>query len=134
MAAPVIQLRIALTIDDHEAAVAFYRDGLGMNTAAIWTGEQGKAVMLDGGVATLELFDERQADSVDAIEVGQRVSGPVRLALEVTDIDAAIEQALAHGGELVHAPVVTPWGDRNARLRAPDGMQITLFQATADEG
>jgi hypothetical protein len=23
--------------------------------------------------------------------------------------------------------VITPWGDRNARLQAPDGMQLTLF-------
>jgi hypothetical protein len=23
--------------------------------------------------------------------------------------------------------VTTPWGDRNARVRAPDGMQLTLF-------
>jgi hypothetical protein len=24
--------------------------------------------------------------------------------------------------------VITPWGDRNVRLSAPDGLQITLFQ------
>ena len=24
-------------------------------------------------------------------------------------------------------PVTTPWGDRNARVRTPDGMQLTLF-------
>jgi len=23
--------------------------------------------------------------------------------------------------------VTTPWSDRNARVRAPDGMQLTLF-------
>jgi hypothetical protein len=23
--------------------------------------------------------------------------------------------------------LVTPWGDRNARVRAPDGMHLTLF-------
>jgi hypothetical protein len=23
--------------------------------------------------------------------------------------------------------VATPWGDRNARVAAPDGMQLTLF-------
>ncbi|HYO88505.1 MAG TPA: VOC family protein [Candidatus Limnocylindrales bacterium] len=129
MTSHVVQLRVALTVDDHEVAVAFYRDGLGMDTAAIWTGEQGKAVMLEGGAATLELFDERQASSVDAIEAGERVSGPVRLAFTVGDLDAALQRALAYGGVLVHAPVVTPWGDRNARVQAPDGLQITLFQA-----
>jgi methylmalonyl-CoA/ethylmalonyl-CoA epimerase len=127
MAFQVLQLRVALTVADHEAAVTFYRDGLGLSEEAIWT-SLGQAVMLGAGSATLELFDEAQAAAVDAIETGQRVSGPLRLAVEVTDLDAAIESALAHGGALVHAPVVTPWGDRNARLQAPDGLQITLFQ------
>jgi hypothetical protein len=27
----------------------------------------------------------------------------------------------------VAPPVTTPWGDRNARVQAPDGMQLTLF-------
>jgi len=25
-------------------------------------------------------------------------------------------------------PIVTPWGDLNARVQDPDGLQITLFQ------
>ncbi|HEV8275627.1 MAG TPA: hypothetical protein VGQ26_08005 [Streptosporangiaceae bacterium] len=27
----------------------------------------------------------------------------------------------------VAPPVLTPWGDRNARVQVPDGMQLTLF-------
>jgi hypothetical protein len=27
------------------------------------------------------------------------------------------------------APVDTPWGDKNQRFRAKDGMQLTLFQS-----
>jgi hypothetical protein len=27
----------------------------------------------------------------------------------------------------VAPPVLTPWGDRNARVQAPEGMQLTLF-------
>ena len=33
----------------------------------------------------------------------------------------------AAGAVLVAPPVLTPWGDRNARVEAPDGMQLTLF-------
>ena len=40
-----------------------------------------------------------------------------------------MERLLAKGATLVHPPVLTPWGDYNARLQDPDGMQITLFQA-----
>jgi uncharacterized glyoxalase superfamily protein PhnB len=35
---------------------------------------------------------------------------------------------LAHGATIVHAMVVTPWGDKSARFQDPDGMQITLYQ------
>jgi uncharacterized glyoxalase superfamily protein PhnB len=87
-------------------------------------------MLLDMGHATLELFDEAQAETIDRIEAGRRVSGPVRLALQVPDLDAALERLLAHGATLVHPPVTTPWGDRNARLQDPDGMQITLFQSS----
>jgi uncharacterized glyoxalase superfamily protein PhnB len=31
------------------------------------------------------------------------------------------------GAAQVAPPVTTPWGDRNARVQAPDGMQLTLF-------
>ena len=85
--------------------------------------------MLDLGHAALELFDERQAQVIDQLEAGQRISGPIRFALQVPDLQAALERLLAHGATLVHPPVTTPWGDRNARLQDPDGMQITLFQA-----
>lgn len=133
MAPLVAQMRVALTVREFEAAVAFYRDGLGMSEEAIWT-SHGQAVMLGAGMATLELFDERQAASVDTIEVGERVSGPVRLAFEVSDLDEALARALAYGALLVHEPVVTPWGDRNARLQSPDGLQITLFQPSGEAG
>lgn len=129
--APILQLRVALTTADHERLLRFYSDALGVAPEAIWTNAQGKAVLLPLGRGTLELFDEQQADTVDGIEVGRRVSGPVRLALQVPDLDAALARLAAHGATLVHAPVVTPWGDRNARVQDPDGMQITLFEEKA---
>jgi methylmalonyl-CoA/ethylmalonyl-CoA epimerase len=123
----VAELRVALTVDDFEKAQAFYRDALGLEPGELWT-DMGQAQIFSAGRATLEIFDATQAASVDRIEVGERVSGQVRFAFEVPDVDAALERALAHGAALVHAPVLTPWNHRNARLQAPDGLQITLFQ------
>jgi methylmalonyl-CoA/ethylmalonyl-CoA epimerase len=122
-----VNLRIVLTVADFDEAVAFYQDALGLEQLADWSGEDGRVILLDAGHATLELFDERQADSVDRIEAGRRVSGPVRLAFEVDDLDGARGRLLAGGAEAEAEPVVPPWGGRNARLRAPDGMQLTLF-------
>ncbi len=127
---PILQLRVAVTTSDYERLVKFYCDGLGLEPAAIWNNDGGRALMLDMGQATLELFDERQAEVIDQLEVEKRVSGPIRYALQVPDLDAAIQRLTAHGAALVHAPVVTPWGDRNARFQDPDGIQITLFQVS----
>jgi methylmalonyl-CoA/ethylmalonyl-CoA epimerase len=127
---PVLELRVALTTSDYERLVRFYSAGLGIEPAAIWNNDGGKALILELGKATLELFDERQAEVIDQLEVGQRLSGQIRFALQVPDLNAAIERLLAHGAILVHEPVMTPWGDYNARLQDPDGMQVTLFQTS----
>jgi methylmalonyl-CoA/ethylmalonyl-CoA epimerase len=120
-------MRVVLTVPDFDQAVAFYRDALGFEQIADWSGEDGRVILLEAGKATIELFDERQAESVDRIEAGRRVSGPVRLAFEVTDLDSATERLVAAGAESMARPVVPPWGGRNARLRTPDGLQLTLF-------
>src|ERR1700748_3460168 len=83
--ANVTELRIALTVEDFDQAVAFYRDALGLEQIADWTSETGRVVVLEAGRATLELFDRAQAESVDAIEAGRRVSGTVRVGVRVAD-------------------------------------------------
>ena len=123
----VQELRITLTVDDFDAAVRLYRDALGLPAVADWSSDQGRVLLLDAGRATLELFDEAQAAMVDDLEVGKRVSGKVRLALGVPDADAAASTLVAAGATAVAPAVDTPWGDRNARVAAPDGMQLTLF-------
>jgi methylmalonyl-CoA/ethylmalonyl-CoA epimerase len=125
--AEVTELRVALTVAEFDEALAFYRDALGLPQLADWSSESGRVVVLDGGRATLELLDEEQAAKVDRIEAGDRVSGAVRLALEVADSDAMANRLAAAGAEEVAPAVTTPWGDRNARIRTPDGMQLTLF-------
>lgn len=129
---PVMELRVALTTGAFKRLSSFYLDGLGLEPAQVWPEDQGRALVLDLGRATLEVFDEKQADTIDQLEVGKRISGQVRFALQVPDLDAAMERLTEHGATLIHPPVVTPWGDRNVRFQDPDGMQITLYQA-ADE-
>jgi methylmalonyl-CoA/ethylmalonyl-CoA epimerase len=127
---PILELRIALTAKDYERSVKFYCEGLGLEPAAIWNNGEGHALMLEMGKATLEVFDEAQAETIDQLEAGKRISGQIRFALQVPDLKIAMERLLAHGATLVHPPVTTPWGDYNVRLQDPDGMQITLFQVT----
>jgi catechol 2,3-dioxygenase-like lactoylglutathione lyase family enzyme len=123
-----MELRLVLTVDDLDEALAFYRDALGLAERAVWesTGDA-RGVLLDAGRGTLELFNEAQAAAIDEIEVGTRVAGPVRVAFEVDDSEAVAARLVAAGAEQLAGPVVTPWNDRNVRLRAPGGIQLTLF-------
>ena len=123
----VQEFRVTLTVDDFDAAVKLYRDGLGLPQVADWSRDQGRVLLLDAGRATLELFDESQAAMVDDLEVGRRVSGKVRFALQVPDADVTAARLVEAGATPVADTVATPWGDRNARVATPDGMQLTLF-------
>lgn len=79
------ELRVVLTVKDFGQALAFYRDTLGLEQIADWSSGAGRVVALDAGRATLELFDDAQAEAVNAIKAGRRVSGTVRLAAQVAD-------------------------------------------------
>jgi lactoylglutathione lyase len=127
MKSPVHELRVALTVDDFEEALRFYRDALGLPAEAIWENEGGRGMLFEAGRATLEILSTEQAAFVDRIEAGGPVGARVRLALRVDDSEDTAERLTAGGAELLGGPVTTPWDDRNVRLRAPDGMQLTLF-------
>lgn len=127
---PVFELRVAITAEDYEKLVAFYRDGLGLDPGDMWT-DNGRGQLFHAGRGVLEILDTQHATSVDEIEVGERVSGQIRFAFEVPDVKQAVDNALKFGATLVHEPMLTPWGDLNARVKSPDGLQITLFQKSA---
>src|SRR5258708_10568704 len=103
--AQVTELRVALTVANFDDAVAFYRDALGLEQLADWSGEDGRVIILSAGRAMLELFDEAQAEKVDLIEARRPVSGPVRLALERAYSDEHAAQPVAALGDGARRPV-----------------------------
>ena len=81
----VRELRLVVTVDDHEQALRFYRDVLGLPQLDDFSSDEGKVILLDAGRATIEVVDRRQAEFIDRVEVGRRVAGHIRVALEVDD-------------------------------------------------
>jgi catechol 2,3-dioxygenase-like lactoylglutathione lyase family enzyme len=146
----VRQLRLVVTADDYEAAVAVYRDALGLPELGAFTDPDGRVVILDAGRATLEIADPPHAAYVDRVEgvdrdagrderaaasgdrdagATARTSGPrVRLAFEVTDAHGTTRRLESAGAHVVAEPVRTPWDSLNARLDGPADLELTVFQ------
>ncbi len=129
----VSELRLVVTTPDHDEALRFYRDVLGLREIGAFDDGAGRVSILEAGRATLELSDVAHAEHIDTLEVGRRVAGHVRVAFEVADAVGATERLVAGGATLVAGPVATPWRSLNARLEAPAGLQLTLFQALEPE-
>jgi lactoylglutathione lyase len=129
----VEELRLVVTAADYEAALAFYRDVLGLPQRAAFSSPGGRVTILEAGRATLEIADPPHAAYIDEVEVGERVAGHIRVAFQVADAEAATDAAEAAGARVVARPVLTPWKSHNARLEGPAHLQLTLFQEPGDE-
>lgn len=131
---PVTELRLVITVDDYDQALTFYRDTLGLPARAAYSAPNGgRVILLDAGRATVELADVAQADYIDEVEVGHRVAGHIRVAFQVADATTATAGLKDAGATVIAPPTHTPWNSLNARLTAPDGLQLTLFEELGPE-
>ena len=131
----VRQLRLAVTADDYEAAVRFYRDVLGLTELATWVSPDGdKVTALEAGRATMEIIEPGYAEYIDEVEVGRRVAGHIRVAFEVEDTTGSTQALTEAGATVVAEPTRTPWNSLNSRLEAPAGLQLTLFSELSSDG
>ena len=129
----VTQLRLVVETEDFDAALAFYRDALGLPELESYEGDGGARVsILHISEATLELSNPAQVRLIDEVEVGHPASRAyplsIRVAFQVADAAATTTALEAAGASIVAAPTVTPWNSLNARLEAPGGLQVTTYQ------
>ena len=89
MADEVLEMRLVVTAADYEAALAFYRDVLGLREQGAFSTGDRRVTILDAGRATLEIADPPHAEWIDEVEVGRRVAGHIRVAFQVPDTAAA---------------------------------------------
>jgi predicted enzyme related to lactoylglutathione lyase len=128
----VKELRLAVTAEDYDEAVRFYRDVLGLRERAAFASPEGCVTILEAGRATLELLDSTHAAFVDEVEVGRRVAGHLRVAFEVDDSEAVAARLVEAGAIMIAEARRTPWNSLNARFDAPAGLQLTLFTELGD--
>lgn len=109
------------TVSDMPRSLAFFREALGFEAGYQWPP--------DAGTNTVEFI----VLSFDGASVGlgrgesNAVPSGAQLCLEVTDIHAAWEWVLAHGGTAVTPPVQERWNEWSAFLADPSGLRIMLY-------
>ena len=95
--------RIGIAVSDLAAALAFYRDALGLEVEAPEevAPQRVRAHFLPVGDAKLELLEATAPDSPIAKYVDKRGPGLHHITLRVDDIHAALAQLRARGAKLI---------------------------------
>ena len=94
---------IGIAVRDLEAALAFYRDALGLEVEASEevASQRVRAHFVPVGESSLELLEATDADSTIARYVDKRGPGLHHITLRVEDIAAALTQLKARGARLI---------------------------------
>lgn len=123
-------VRFELFVADTARATAFYRDALGFDVAAEFGGDDGSSyVELRNGDAIIGV---QRGDALEhALPQGEPADfrtppAGVELVLEVADVEAYHERVRAHGHPVVAGLQERPWGERDFRLRDPDGYYLRI--------
>ena len=94
---------VGIAVNDLAAALAFYRDALGLEVEAPEevASQRVRAHFVPVGESTLELLEATAPDSPIAKFVEKRGPGLHHITLRVDDIDAALAQLKARGARLI---------------------------------
>jgi lactoylglutathione lyase len=103
----VSELRLVVTAADHQSALRFYGDVLGLREQESFDANGGHVTILDAGRATFEINDPPYAEYIDEVEVGTRVAGHIRVCFEVEGAGRRVGQRFASA---VSAWSTTAWG------------------------
>lgn len=125
-----------ITVDDVEAAIPFYRDGLGLEVVNDVSYESTRWVSFgvpgQGGLAVV-VSDPGAGRSPEDAETLERLvvkgSGPGPYVFSTDDLDATFERLRASGAEVLQEPIVQDWGPRDCAFRDPAGNHVRINQA-----
>lgn len=124
---------ITLAVADLERALAFYRDGLGLDSSGVLGTEfAGDDVEPAGAVAMFELsgglimclYPRTELAKDAVVPLGPPKSGGFSIGHLVSsraEVDALLDHAKAAGATLTDRPHDRPWGIYSGSFRDPDG-------------
>ena len=126
-----------LSVDDHEKAIAFYRDALGfevrndvsaygMRWVTLGSPSQPDVnLVLEPPAADPGISPADRTAIADLLAKG--ILG--RLAFWTADLEGTFDHVQASGAEVVQEPMDQPWGARDCAFRDPAGNLIRITQS-----
>ncbi|WP_282696874.1 VOC family protein [Streptomyces sp. CC208A] len=126
-----------IAVDDHEAALGFYRDALGFEIrkdvdfgGMRWV-TLGSPAQPDVEIVLEPPLADPGATEEDREAVAELLAkGLLRgVNLRTADVDAAFEKVRAAGADVLQEPIDQPYGVRDCAFRDPAGNMIRIAQA-----
>jgi predicted enzyme related to lactoylglutathione lyase len=126
-----------LCVDDHEKALAFYRDALGLEVRNDVAFENMRWVTVGPPAQPdVEIVLEPPAATPDASPADRQAITELmakglmgRLVFATDDCDAIFEQVRASGADVLQEPIDQPYGVRDCAFRDPAGNVVRFAQA-----
>ncbi|MET9374984.1 VOC family protein [Streptomyces sp. NPDC003035] len=126
-----------IAVDDHDKALSFYRDALGLEVRNDVGFEGMRWVTLgapsqpDVNIVLEPPLADPNASPADKEAMAELLAkGLLRGVIFATaDVDATFEQIRAAGGEVLQEPVDQPYGVRDCAFRDPSGNMLRFTQS-----
>jgi predicted enzyme related to lactoylglutathione lyase len=123
-----------LEVDDHDAALAFYRDALGLEIrqdvameGARWL-TVGPPAQPQYGIVLQTVGVGRSPEDAQVLKELLAKGSLGGLVMDTDDVDATFESVRATGAEVLQEPMDQPYGTRDCAFRDPAGNQVRINQ------
>ncbi len=124
-----------IAVDDHDKALAFYRDVLGlevrndvgyegMRWITVGSPDQDVEIVLEPPLADPSAPEEDRQAAAELLAKGQ-LRGVI---FRTDDVDAAFERIREGGAEVLQEPIDQPYGVRDCAFRDPAGNMLRFNQ------
>jgi predicted enzyme related to lactoylglutathione lyase len=123
-----------LETDDHEAALTFYRDTLGLEVRQDVATGYGRWLTVgpkdqpELGIVLSSVGVGRPPEDAQTLKALLAKGSLAGLVFETGDVDALFEKVAASGAEVLQEPMDQPYGVRDCSFRDPSGNQVRFNQ------
>jgi methylmalonyl-CoA/ethylmalonyl-CoA epimerase len=127
---------IAIVVDDIEAALGFWRDGLGLSLEGVEDVPEQRSTVafLPAGDSEVELVKPTDDESGVARYLAKRGPGMHHICLEVDDIEAALDHLRARGVRLINEQPTHGAGGRRVAFIHPESTRGVLVELYEEPG